>query len=171
MRKASSILVLLAMVPFITGGGGGAAPDIPFGFRLAGPRLSAVVVMDPHEIGTTTTAKRATIRVYKGRADAAAVFDVPDTFPLFFGCDTAFTEDRFLNRPLTDWIPANVVETLFGALGLTVTSEYDPYVTKIDADVCTPDANNPGPLTNPDFSSSAPGILSMQATIHFVVPK
>lgn len=172
MKRARLILTLLVLMPFVIGGGG-AAPGIPADKILKAPRFNAVIVMDPHNAGVTTTAKRATIRIGQGSKFAAAVFDVIADFPLAFGCDPDLTETRFLNRELTEWIPSAikggspVVEELFAAMGVVVTSENSPIITKIDVPRCTPDANNPGPLAN----DVPPGILSFHAPIVFLVPR
>jgi hypothetical protein len=185
MNRAWSIVLLIGLAPFIMGGGG-FAPGIPADSSLKGPRFNAVVVIDPHETGVTTTAKRGTIRISQAGRHAAAVFTVKEPFALFFGCalkvpapgippevaeGANLSDVRFLNAPLDLWIPDDIVASLFAQWDITVSPANRPIISKIDVETCTVDPRNPGPLVNDDGSSSAPGILSFQGAVVFQVPR
>ncbi len=186
-RRLATVFVVVATMPLIMGGGGGFNPPPTGGLSKAS--YDAVVVMDPHakagEIppGTTTplasdvttTAKQASIWLFdsskhKGPT-AGAVFGIPSTsgpgnFALFQGCVLQLApngEDamavRFINGPLTNWIPQAVVEKLFAEIGVTV-SGILVIVTEVDDVVCTDD---PNPANN--IGVPGPGFLSFRAVL------
>ena len=78
----------------------------------------------------------------------------------------SLTDTRFRYVTLINWIPEDVLNTLFNELGTCRNATFEPIITKIANDTCTPDPANP--TTSDD---SAPGILSFQATIRFLIPK
>jgi hypothetical protein len=165
MKRIAMVIGAVSMLPFLMGAGGG-NPGIPFGTKIAGQTYKAYVVIDAHETGATSTAKQASIRVGRDPHNAAAIFKVPDLFPFALGCDLTKTNGRFLNQPLLNWIPENVLDELFDQLGVPRSPTNEPVITRIQAAECTPDANNP---TTAD--GSAPGILSFQADVRFLVPR
>jgi hypothetical protein len=168
MKRFMMVVGIIALVPLLTGAGGG-APGIPTGTRIVGPTFHASVVLDPHEPGGTTTAKRASIRITDNNIAAAAMFTIPTVgFGLVAGCDLTKTSARFLNQPLLSRIPEAVLDQLFTTLGTGRSPTFEPVMTKVvtETDGCTPDLAN---LTTTD--GSLPGILSFEATINFLVPK
>jgi hypothetical protein len=173
-KRASMAVLLAACVPFVTAGGGINPP--PFQSVMVSPFVDAVVVMDPHETlfgPVTTTAKQASIWLSRSGKTAGAVFDVPlFGFPLFFGCDLDLTDDRFVNNggtpvPLENWMPADLVASLFAELGLPVTPTKIPAMRRIKAQRCTPD---PNPDNNTDGVPN-PGFLVFEAEIGFLIPR
>ena len=165
-ERWARLLLLVAVVPMLMGAGGG-NPGVPTGTKVGGFLFKASVVIDPHNAGTTTTAGQASIRLYRDPLLAAAVFEIPILgFPLAFGCDLSKTDARFLNVPLTNWIPEAVVDQLFVTLKHPRSTNKEPVITRIESDACTPDPANPTPS-----DGSHPGILSFQADVRFLVPK
>jgi hypothetical protein len=168
MKRFMMVVGIIALVPLLTGAGGG-APGIPAGTRVVGPNLHASVVLDPHEPGATTTAKQASIRITDNNVAAAAMFTIPAIgFPFLAGCDLTKTSARFLNVTLLTWIPEDVLDQLFTTLGTGRSPTLEPVMTRVltETDGCTPDLAN---LRTTD--GSLPGILSFEATINFLVPK
>jgi hypothetical protein len=168
MRQLAMVAGVMALMPLLMGAGGN-NPPIPGGTRIAGPTFNASVVMDPHNSGNTSTAKQATIRLYRDHNSAAGVFHIPDVnFPLAFGCDLTRTDQRFLFVTLINWIPEDVLNAMFDNLGVPRSGTFEPIITQILNDDCTPDPAN---LTTTDGGTDLPGILSFQATVRFLVPK
>jgi len=166
MRKMAMLIGITALMPLLMGAGGG-NPGVPTGTKVGGFLFKASVVIDPHNAGTTTTAGQASIRLYRDPLLAAAVFEIPILgFPLAFGCDLSKTDVRFLNVPLINWIPADVLDQLFVSLRTPRNARKEPVITHIESDACTPDPANPTPS-----DGSHPGILSFQADVRFLVPK
>jgi len=173
MKRVALVLVLAACLPLVTGGGGINPP--PQNPVLVGPTVDAIVVMDPHDpfaSPSTTTGKRATIWLSrKGFGTAGAAFSMPlFGFPLFSGCDLTLTEARFVNNggspvPLDSWMPGDLVESLFGQLGITVNAANVPAVTAIKEQKCSGD---PNPSNNEGVA--APGFLVMRVEIGFLIP-
>lgn len=167
MRRIVMLLGVIALLPLLVGAGG-SNPGVPSGTKIAGPTFNASVVMDPHEPGVTTTAKWATIRIYHEGNTAGALFQIPVVgFPLSLGCNLTKTDARFRYVTLINWIPEAVLNELFADLGTGRSSNFEPLITRIDHDACTPDPANPGPLAD----GAVPGFLSFGATIRFLVPK
>jgi hypothetical protein len=164
MKHIAPVVGIITLVPLLMGAGG-ANPGIPVGTKIAGTQFSASVVLDPHEAASgTTTAKQASIRIYKDNKTVGGIFKIPAVgFPLERGCDLTLTETRFLFVPLISWIPESVVDQLFNDLGAPRNPAFEPVITRILNDTCTDDPANP---TTSD--GSAPGILSFQATIRFL---
>ena len=181
MRKLGTVLLLLATWPLLTAGGGNNPPtDTPT--KITGPAISAVAVVDTHNQQCDTTsgfcARHASLRLQKGTTSSGTVFSIPDTVAFNFGCQlvitaamgfdqsltgSSLTDLRFLGK-LTRWVPQATINQLFSALGITVTpGTFDPVITDINNDVCTPSSSSPPPL-------DAPGVLSFTATIQFQVP-
>jgi len=168
MKRFMMVVGIIALMPLLMGSGG-AAPGIPAGTRVVGPTLHATVVLDPHELGATTTARKASIRITDNHISAGAMFTIPSIgFPLLAGCDLTKTSARFLNVTLLSWIPVDVLDQLFTTLGTGRSPSLEPVITKVltETDACTPDLAN---LTTID--GSLPGILSFDATINFLAPK
>jgi len=166
MKHIATVVGIVALTPLLIGAGG-PNPGIPIGTKISGVQFNASVVMDPHEAASgTTTHKQATIRIYKDNKSAGAMFNVPAVgFALALGCDLSRTEERFMFVPMITWIPQAVLDQLFEDLGTPRSPVFEPAVTRILNDECTPDPANP---TTSD--GSMPGILSFQATIRFLVP-
>ncbi len=100
------------------------------------------------------------------------MFHIPaNGFPLDHGCDLSFTDQRFRYVALINWIPEDVLNALFNALGTGRNPLFEPIMTKIVNDACTPDPANLTTVDSLPGISSIPGILSFQATIRFQVPK
>jgi hypothetical protein len=172
MKRIVMVVAVIALMPLLMGAGGG-NPGIPSGTKIAGPTFTASVVMDPHEEGSeTTTHKQASIRIYSAGNTAAAMFHIPaDGFPLNHGCDLSFTDQRFRYVTLISWIPEDVLNALFNDLGTGRDTSFEPIITKIVNDACTPDPANLNPVDSLPPIHSLPGILSFQATIRFQVPQ
>ena len=169
MRSVRIMLVLMVvgLTPLVMGAGGG-NPGVPSDKKIGGPMFTANIVLDPHEAGVTSTAKRATIRLSHNQNTAAALFTIPPLFPLDNGCDLTLTDTRFLTQPLSNWIDLSVLTPLFANLGVTISpTTMDPVIVQILNDDCTADPANPGPLSG----GSKPGILSFQARVRFLLPK
>jgi hypothetical protein len=165
MRRTTMLAGLVALMPMVMGAGGNNPTIGPN--KLSGPTFIANVVLDPHEGSATTTAKRGFIRIAHGPNTAAATFKIPATgFGLGLGCDPTLTDARFLFTPLIQWIPEDTLNALFDKLEASRNTNFEPVVSDIVNEECTPDPANP---TTGD--SSAPGILSFQAEIKFLVPK
>ena len=151
MRKQlGMLLVFVAAMPLIVGGGGMGPPQ-PGARKITGPAVTATVVIDPHMAGVTSNAKRATIRLEKGSLASTASFDIPSTFVLNRGCDLHLTDLRFVYVPITrpntlyGWVPFAVVDALFAPLGIAADSANNvPVITDVDHEVCTADPANPG---------------------------
>jgi hypothetical protein len=173
-KRGTVILALVLSAPLLMGAGGQNPPG--FRAKVVGPAVTAVVVMDPHMAGITTTAKQAAIRLTKGTTTSGAEFAVVPLFALFRGCDLSLTDTRFVYTTenattLVAWVPQTVIDELFGTLGITVDATRVPVITDVDDARCTPDPFNPGPiLDGGDGSESTPGMLSFQAVIQFLVP-
>jgi len=172
-ERWARLLLLVAVLPLLLGAGGG-NPGIPTGTKIGGFLFKASVVIDPHNAvipgdggPATTTAGQASIRLYRDPLLAAAIFEVPVLgFPLAFGCDLSKTDARFLNVPLINWIPEDVLNQLFVTLKNPRNAHKEPVITRIESDACTPDPANPTPS-----DGSHPGILSFQADVRFLVPR
>jgi hypothetical protein len=171
MRRIALVITLIAVMPLLLGAGGG--NPSPFPTKIAGPTFNASVVMDPHEAASgTTTAKQASIRIYSNGNTAGAMFHIPASgFPLDHGCDLSFTDQRFRFVTLISWIPEDVLNALFNDLGTGRNPSFEPAITKILNDTCTPDPANPTTVESSPGTPSIPGILSFQAVIRFQVPK
>jgi hypothetical protein len=165
-KRAALLLMSVVLMPLLMGAGG-FNPGIPTGTKVGGTLFKVSVVIDPHNPGTTTTAGRASIRLYRDPLLASAIFEIPVLgFPLAFGCDLSKTDVRFLNVPLINWIPADVLDQLVVSLRTPRNARKEPVITHIESDACTPDPANPTPS-----DGSHPGILSFQADVRFLVPK
>jgi hypothetical protein len=169
-KRVALIGAVTACLPLVTGGGGMNPP--PQNAIVVGPTVEAIVVMDPHEPGVTTTAKRATIWLSrKDSGTAGAAFSVPlFGFPLSLGCDLSMTETRFVTNgstPVTldSWMPGDVVTSLFGQIGITVSPVNVPTITAIKQQKCTTD---PNPANNEGVEG--PGFLVMRVEIGFLIP-
>ena len=149
LKRLGMVLIVLGMSPLIIGGGG-MGPGVPGARKVSGPAVSATIVIDPHMAGTTSTAKRATIRLEKGSLQSGATFEIPSSVLLTRGCDLHLTDLRFVYVPITrpnnlyGWVPFNVVTELMASLGITLDGNTLPIITDIDNDVCTVDPSNPG---------------------------
>jgi len=153
---------LVAVVPLLMGAGGGNPPP-NFATKVGGTLYKASVVIDPHD--ATSTARQASIRLYRDPALAAAVFEIPRDFLFAHGCDLSLTDARFLNKPLIDWIPEDVLNQLFVTLkNPRIDKTKEPMITHIESDACTPDPANP-------TTGQGAGILSFQADVRFRLPK
>ena len=165
-ERAALLLMSVVLMPLLMGAGG-ANPGIPTGTKVGGTLFKASVVIDPHNDGATTTSGQASIRLYRDPALAAAVFEIPVLgFPLAFGCDPGKTDARFLNVPLINWIPEDVLNQLFVTLKSPRSPSKEPVITHIESDACTPD-----PANRTTSDASHPGILSFQADVRFLIPK
>jgi hypothetical protein len=164
MRHIAPIIGIVGLAPLLIGAGGSNPP--PFDTKIVGPQFTASVVMDPHEVGVTSTAKQASIRIYRDNKVTSALFNVPANFVLEHGCDLSFSDARFLFNTLISWIPETVLDTMFNQLETPRSAGFEPIVTRIVNDKCTPDLANP--TTSPP---ALPGILSFQATLRFQAPK
>ena len=173
VKRIAVVLVLVACLPLVTGGGGINPP--PLNPIVVGPTVEAIVVIDPHETfpaPVTTTAKRGTIWLSrKGVGTAGAPFTVPQIgFPLALGCDLSLTEARFVNNggtlvPLDSWMPGELVTSLFAQIGITVSPAFVPAITAIKSQKCSAD---PNPANNDGVP--APGFLVMRVDIGFLIP-
>lgn len=160
-QRIASVLMLLALAPFLLGGG--INPDPPgAGTLITGPGTTAVVGMYPFAGGVHSM--RASIVLKRGGRTAGAVFRAVPDFSL--GCRPDLTDDRFLNNRLKNWIPTegnfqgDVLGALFTALGIAIGPTNDPLITDISNVVCVPEPNPT--VGNPD-----PRFLSFEALIQF----
>ncbi len=175
MKRVLPLLTVVALTPLIMGGGG-PSPGPQIGTKITGPAISAVIVMDPHQDGVTTTAKQATIWLQKGSQSTGAAFHIPSTFTLSRGCDLSLTAARFINSPghdvkLVDWIPQAIINNLFAQLGVPISPGSFPtsppanlgvpVITDVNNAVCTPDPFN--------SSAPGPGFLSLQAVVQLEI--
>jgi hypothetical protein len=157
MKKILSVLLVLATWPLLTAGGGINPP--PPGFKITGPAVSAVIVVDPHNT-SVPGGGRAAIRLTKGTVSTGTIFQVPDTTRdsfFNFGCDPARTDIRFKNAQLNLYVPQAQIDQMYAQLGIPISGANVPFITDTDSAVCTPD----------DVS----GILSFTAVIQFLVPQ
>ena len=164
-QRILPVLAVIALAPLLMGGGGPNPGVVPPDQKVIPPTVSGIIVVDPHNPGTTPpatpTGKQASIWVRKGALTAGEVFDVLPLFSLGLGCDLNLTNQRFLNRHLDEFIPFEVVDEVFRGLGITVTrspvaidSNNVPTIVDISSAVCTP--NEVG------------GNLSIEVTIQFL---
>ncbi len=141
---------------------------------IANPAISATILVDTHQPGTTPTAGQATVILSKGSVTAAMTFQVNPSAQNSWatGCNLSLTNARFLWNPptdqatLLDWVPPFVLESLFLPFGILTSPgaipPVWPAITQISNARCLPDPNNP--------SVPNPGWLLMNATIQFLVP-
>src|SRR5215831_556371 len=81
MKRVITVMGIVALMPLLMGAGGN-SPGFVAG-KIAGPQFLANVVLDPHEVDVpihpgnrTSTAKQASIRIYKDHNTAAAMFHI-----------------------------------------------------------------------------------------------
>lgn len=168
-NRWGALLAVIAAAPLVMGAGGFNPPTD--GFKVVGPAVSAVIVVDAHNNGAT--AGRGAIRLQKGTTTSGTVFTMPQSSQnrLFanFGCDASRTEARFENAPLLSLVGEDTMIRLFADLGITVVvGMNDPIITDVDSAACTVD---PAIVYGTNaVDPQNPGTLSFQAVIQFVVP-
>jgi hypothetical protein len=177
LKRARTILVLIALAPLLMGGGGPDPGGVPAAAVFIGPKVKAIIVMDPHQDMVTENAKHASIylkykRWFHPELNAGAVVRIPDNFQMVLGCDVTKTELRFVNTParansLSQWLTSSqgdILSTLFNALGITIPPGVKPVITEIKKQGCT---TGPG-IETP--SGTAPGMLWMEVVIRLQAP-
>lgn len=188
MRKHLALLIVTVMVaPFLMAGG--MNPGCPYEpgdprctVKASSPALTGVLIVDPHENGTTNVTppavpaekdKYAAIFLKKGSYTAAAVFRLPSSFTLSRGCDLSRTEQRFgLNGSLTTlhynglkaWMPIETVNEMLRQVGVDPDTAGEPVITDFNYEKCTWDSENPTALQN------GGGIFSAEIVVQFVKP-
>jgi hypothetical protein len=159
-------LTTLLIMPQVVFASGGNNPPPSGNVKLISPRLAATIVVDPHNPIDTTNGW-ATVRINLKSQYSAVVFQMPNSgFNLSMGCllvdpsdGVDLTEKRFLNTPLSSWMPAQAVIDLLAGVGITgepAPVGFGPMITSVDNAVCTPD--------------NSMGTLSFDAIIEFLVP-
>ena len=182
MKRVASVLLVVAIWPLLTAGGGVNPPS--FSPRVDNQVYSATIVMDPHMAQgdptpfdynnnslrddvvphdiTPPSSKHATIYLRKGGTTAQASFRILPKFALFRGCDLTRTEQRFLFTPITNpatltaWVPPLELKTLFIPFGVTVGDNVVPAITAIRSARCVDDPLNPGPISDGGDGPSGP---------------
>jgi len=157
MKRATMVLLVVALAPLLMGGGGSPPPGpLSASQMITGPTVEGIFVMDPHEDAMITTlARHGSIllrhkRLAQPEKVAAAVFTIPSGFQLLKGCDTSFTTLRFVNTPnrtnaLKTFIAeAGIIRPLFADLGITVPPTMTPVITKVKKQGCTTGGAVPG---------------------------
>lgn len=193
-KRLGAVLLVLATWPLLTAGG---AFNPPAGNRvLSAPTLSFHAVIDPHMAGgdpalptgtlaegVTTTAKQATIRLRGGGTLSQAQFQILPSFPLYRGCDTSLTNNRFVFTPentaqMRSWVPSTALQALFQPHGVTPNGGVvDPVITSVTS-TCVRDPNNfptdPDTGDPVDFADggdgqpSKPGLLILEGTVEML---
>ena len=112
MKRLGMVLMLVALVPLLTGGG--PAPGIPSNQRLSGPGISFTFVTD-----TTgpLTKGLSTIRFTRGANSAAAVFVSTQIQSWTRGCRADLADERFVNHQLDEFVPDPPLTDLLNAVG------------------------------------------------------
>lgn len=172
-------LATLLIMPQVVFASGGNNPGIQRSEKITGPTFSATIVMDPHNATTPNwpvdplARGWATVRIKKGPQVSGVVFQVPNDFALVYGCQldspividnhpigSDLTEIRFVNVPLTGWMPPEAIVNLFAGVGMTIdltNANFIPVITSVENAVCVL------PLQS--------GVLSFDAVIQFKVPQ
>jgi hypothetical protein len=170
----SSVIAAMLFLgaPDVRAAGGGAPP--PFTAMIVKPTLDATILVDTHTPLLTGTAGQATIFVRQGTLTTQFTFNVLPDAQIFWahGCDTSFTNARFLWSPptfentLADWVPPFVLESLFLPFGVIASpTTLVPAITQISNG-----AGNGQCLPLGDTGVVGPGWLLMNATIQFLAP-
>jgi hypothetical protein len=199
MKRALTAISFVALAPLLMGAGGD--NPLPGTATISNkPTFIVNVQMDPHMAAgdprspetcgnlrsdVTSTAKQATIQLRDSRGNllSQAQFKVLPEVTLYRGCDADLTNNRFGNRPLSDWIPLPTVHFLFSSQGIVVNESNVPVIVEDDiiASECIDDPVNRGPffdggeLTDaclvgqpaPTALSAVPGVLLFEAQIKF----
>jgi hypothetical protein len=176
MKRTVLTLTVVALAPLLMGGGG-SPPPRPENVAIVGPKVEGIFVMDPHETDLVTPlARHGAVylrykRVLQPEKLAAAVFTIPSTFQLLKGCDTSFTDFRFVNtqnraNALSTFIAQTAyIRPLFAELGITVTANMVPVITKVKKQACTTGGTVPG-IDEP-FDGVGKGMFWMVVEIQF----
>jgi hypothetical protein len=172
LKRVRSVLIVTFLAPLLMGGGGADPGTVPADAVFVGPRVKAIIVMDPHQDMITDLAKHASIylkykRWFHPEQNAGTVLRIPDNFQLLLGCDPTKSELRFVNTParansLSQWIVSphgDIISTLFSSMGITIPPGVKPVITEIKRQGCTTGSG----IENP--SGTAPGMLWMEVVI------
>lgn len=178
MKRARSVLIVTLLAPLLIGGGGPDPGTVPTTALFVGPKVKAIIVMDPHQDMITDLAKHASIylrykRWFHPEQNAGAVLRVPDNFQLVLGCDLTKSELRFVNTPtransLSQWVVSpqgDIISTLFTSMGITIPPGAKPVIIEIRRQGCTtgPGIGSPG--------GTSPGMLWMEVVIRLQAPR
>ncbi len=173
MSKRTLVLMLVALLALVSTAGevlaaGGSAPPPPGLTLVTTKDVTATIVVDPHGFGTTTAFQGSIILSRKHFNDGVALFNIP-LFASFgagtSGCDLSLTGTRVIGtlatyRPMSDWVPQNVLDALFQQVGITISPALQPAVTAVSAQSCAPPPAS-------DAGAFNPGILVLDANIGF----
>jgi len=171
------VVLVLGLSPLLMGAGGGAQPPIPGFEQIANlPRFNAVITVDAHNDGVTTTAGQGSITVYgRGIATTGPIAMNPITLTGFTkGCitDQPTIESRFINVRLVDIMPSRraVIELMAPHMAevsfetLSNVSFASPIITLARFPRCA------GPFEAVDAGVTGPGVQIFDAQLKLVVP-
>ena len=178
MKRLKMAVLVLGLSPLLMGAGGGAQPPIPGQEQIANlPRFNAVITVDTHDDGVTTTAVQGSVTVYgRGLSTTGPIAMNPFTLNGVFtkGCitDQATIESRFINVRLVDIMPSRraVIELMAPHLAevsfetLANVSLASPIITLARFPRCA------GPFEAVDAGVTGPGIQIFDAQLKLVVP-
>lgn len=178
MNHSSSVFIVMLLALLLMGGGGPDPGTVPTEAVFVGPKVKAVIVMDPHQDMITDLAKQASIylkykRWFHAEQNAGAVIKIPDNFQLLLGCDLTKSELRFVNTParansLSQWVVSShgdIISALFSSMGITIPPGVKPVITEIKKQGCTIGSGIETP------SGTAPGMLWMEVVIRLQAPR
>jgi hypothetical protein len=203
MKRMVTVLFLAVLMALpnasVVMASGGANPLAPVGTVITGPTILATVVVDPHikarelqqgqpEFGWPASIRLATFKLRSGFDYSGAAFDIPMAFPLWWGCqlvvgpehgypsNTNLTALRFLNQPLIEWVPENILSAVLQDLGIALDPNKTPIITHLENVVCTPAPAECADITTWDPEAEqrpcgTAGMLNFNAVIQFKVNK
>jgi hypothetical protein len=176
-----AVVVALALTAAPALAGGGIAPPPP-GLVLIPSNVTAEIVIDPHgpfSFPMTSTSQHGTIVLErKHHGEASILFQVQlfgSLGGLFLGCDLSLTNARFVNAnetattvaqyaPMSGYMNQDVLDMLFGHLGLTLSAALQPAITAVTHQHCLP-----APLGDTTGIVN-PGFLAIEANVGFWAP-
>jgi hypothetical protein len=163
MIAVAMTVTLFGLVSFVGAGGGNlpSCPD-PAGCPtriVSQPTIAATFTIDPHNAAffnpdlpdpvpaVTLTAGQAVLELRQGNRSVNAFFDIPASVNFACGCDLALMNTRFLNKPVTSFVPLFVVTDAIAALGVTPPAGNNPtlIITNIQQRRCRADGLSPAP--------------------------
>jgi hypothetical protein len=176
MKRLKMVALVLGLSPLLMGAGGGGAPPGP-GEQIAhGPRFNAVITVDAHNFGVTSTAGQGSITIFGRGISTTGPISLPFVLLSGFstGCitDPAATQSRFANLRLEQIMPSrrSVIELL---APLDVEVSFDTLATVSLASPIITTTRHPrcaGPFDSADNGAVNPGVQIFDAQIKLVIP-
>jgi hypothetical protein len=176
MKRLMIVALVLGLSPLLMGAGGGGTPPPP-GLQVAKlPRFDAVVTIDVHNLGATSTAGLGSITVFGGSISTTGPVSMSPLLLQGFdrGCttDPTLIQKRFVEVNLVDIMPSQrAVIELLAPLGAQVsfsatstTPFASPVITLARFPRCA------GPFDPADAGATGPGVQIFDAQIKLLVP-